>query len=174
MPHGLDTECAVFCYEQEFYPLSNFSSFRLKYAGIDFDTSEHAYQCGKFRRTPAIQMRILESRSAHEAFRIAVEAKGSVDPGWDDRKLEVMGDILLAKFEQHEYVRRKLIETGDRSIIENSWRDSYWGWGETHLGENYLGKLWMEIRSLHMSSMLGKSKGNYPEFPDGSDGKRRS
>jgi predicted NAD-dependent protein-ADP-ribosyltransferase YbiA (DUF1768 family) len=36
--------------------------------------------------------------------------------------------------------------TGDRELIEDSWRDSYWGWGEDHKGRNWLGKLWMEVR----------------------------
>lgn len=163
MPHGLDTKYTVFCYEPEFYPLSRFSSFRLKYAGIDFDTSEHAYQFGKFQKSPSIQSRILGSRSAHEAFRIAHEAKESVDPGWDDRKIDVMEDILIAKFEQHEYVRRKLMETHPRDIVENSWRDSYWGWGEDQSGANKLGKLWMGIRMASALGALRKSRGTYPD-----------
>ena len=34
-------------YERNFYVLSNFSSFRLIWRGLDFDTSEHAYQWSK-------------------------------------------------------------------------------------------------------------------------------
>jgi hypothetical protein len=32
-------------------------------------------------------------------------------------------------------------------LIENSWRDDFWGWGPNRDGKNQLGKLWMEIRS---------------------------
>jgi predicted NAD-dependent protein-ADP-ribosyltransferase YbiA (DUF1768 family) len=57
-----------------------------------------------------------------------------------------MKDILRAKAKQHEYVRRKLLETGDRELIEDSWRDGFWGWGPNKDGQNMLGKLRMEIR----------------------------
>jgi hypothetical protein len=54
--------------------------------------------------------------------------------------------ILCAKVEQHEYVRRKLLATGDRELVEDSWRDDFWGWGPTRQGQNMMGKLWMQIR----------------------------
>ena len=34
---------------------------------------------------------------------------------------------------------------GDREIIEDSWRDPYWGQGANKDGENHLSKLWVEI-----------------------------
>jgi predicted NAD-dependent protein-ADP-ribosyltransferase YbiA (DUF1768 family) len=48
------------------------------------------------------------------------------------------------------YVKKKLIESGDKELIENSWRDTYWGWGENRDGENHLGKIWMEIRKCYL------------------------
>jgi predicted NAD-dependent protein-ADP-ribosyltransferase YbiA (DUF1768 family) len=58
-----------------------------------------------------------------------------------------MRDILTAKADQHEYVRRKLLETGDRQLVENSWRDDFWGVGSNGNGQNQMGKLWMEVRA---------------------------
>jgi predicted NAD-dependent protein-ADP-ribosyltransferase YbiA (DUF1768 family) len=58
-----------------------------------------------------------------------------------------MSNILRLKLAQHEYVRRKLLATGDRDLIEDSWRDDFWGWGPNRDGQNMLGKLWMEIRA---------------------------
>lgn len=134
-------------YEREFYPLSNFSSFRLKWNGYDFDTSEHAYHWAKFygqsdRHCHAIR----NARSAHEAFKYAEAHKTDRRADWDEIKVDVMLQILRAKVEQHEYVRRKLLETGDRELIECSWRDDFWGWGPNRDGQNMLGKLWMQIR----------------------------
>ena len=57
-----------------------------------------------------------------------------------------MKEILLAKAQQHTYVRRKLLSTGTRELIENSWRDNFWGWGPDREGQNMLGVLWMEVR----------------------------
>lgn len=147
MKRTLDTDKAVYFYEQEFYVLSNFSSFQLDWAGYRWQTSEHAYQAQKFPHHHDIIQAISNSRSAHEAFKIAQDHKSYVIPGWDDMKLRIMKNILIAKCVQHEYVSRKLLETGDRLLVENSWRDSFWGEGEDGKGENHLGKLWMEVRA---------------------------
>lgn len=149
--HGLDDEHQVFFYEQDFYVLSNFSAFAVHWKGSRFDTSEAAYHWEKFAtRTPAaaaVQWDILTSNSAHEAFKIAEKHRSERRPDWDFVKVGIMRDILRAKAAQHEYVRRKLLATGDRELIENSWRDDFWGWGADEGGQNMLGKLWMEIRS---------------------------
>ena len=58
-----------------------------------------------------------------------------------------MRGIIRAKAEQHEYVLHKLMETGDRELVEDSWLDDFWGWGTNRDGQNMLGKLWMEVRA---------------------------
>ena len=146
MPHGLDTEKEVFFYEQEFYPLSNFSAFSLIWKNHHFATSEQAYHWEKFPGNEILQREIQHAISAHEAFRIAQSNKELVRKDWESIKVEIMAAILRAKVKRHEYVRRKLLETGEREIIENSWRDDFWGWGPNKNGMNILGKLWMQIR----------------------------
>lgn len=148
MNHKLDTDDQVFFYEQEFYVLSNFSAFRLEYRGIDFDTSEAAYHWAKFAdAAPGVGVEIRSARSAHDAFKVAEAKRHLRRPDWDDVKVVIMRDILRAKADQHEYVRRKLLETGNRQLIEDSWRDSFWGWGLDRQGKNMLGTLWMEVRA---------------------------
>jgi ribA/ribD-fused uncharacterized protein len=154
--HKLDTDSHVFFYEQEFYVLSNFSAFQIKLLEDDgfggencwtFDTSEAAYHWFKFPNAPEVQEMILRAPSAHEALKIAERWKSHRRSDWDDVKVAVMRNILREKASQHDYVRRKLLETGDRVLVEDSWRDPYWGWGPNQDGQNLLGKLWMEIRS---------------------------
>lgn len=145
------TDHNVYFSEQEFYVLSNFSAFRLRWQGHDFDTAEHAYHWNKFRgctpRAELARQQISNAHSAHEAFHIAQQNAAWRHPRWNDLRVDVMRDILRAKVEQHEYVRRKLLETGNRELIENSWRDRFWRWGPDRNGYNMLGKLWMEIRA---------------------------
>lgn len=143
----LDTDKQVFFYEQDFYVLSNFSAFNVNVFGRDFQTAEHAYHWAKFCETnTVIASKIRHARSAHDAFKLAEVESASRRPDWDDVKLGVMKKILRAKVAQHEYVRLKLLDTGSRELIENSWRDSFWGWGENRSGKNYLGEIWMQIR----------------------------
>jgi ribA/ribD-fused uncharacterized protein len=143
-----DTDTQVFFYEQDFYVLSNFSAFTLLWCGHLFHTSEAAYQWSKFVDTDAeVQDMILDAPSAHEAFKIAESQRALRRNDWDALKVDTMRAILRAKVQQHEYVRRKLLATGDRELIEDSWRDDFWGWGPNRDGRNNLGKLWMEIRT---------------------------
>lgn len=148
--HKLDTDTQVFFYEQDFYVLSNFSAFNLKWRGFVFPTSEHAYHWEKFRnlydQNGLIRAAILNAPSAHEAFKISEENKGLRRRDWDEVKVDTMHNILWAKVHQHEYVMRKLLATGSRELIEDSWRDDFWGWGPNRDGKNMLGKVWMEIR----------------------------
>lgn len=164
--HGLDTPERVCFYEQDFYVLSNFSAFSLRWKGWTFPTVEHAYHWEKFvvsmetdSSTPGIpNTQAIESRltaadairctiSAHEAFTLAQGLKQYRRPDWDQVKVGVMQLLLFAKCEQHEYVKRKLLATGDRLLVENSWRDDFWGWGPNRDGQNMLGRLWMATRA---------------------------
>lgn len=156
--HGLDTPERVRFYEHDFYPLSNFSAFRLLWRGLSFDTSEAAYHFTKFDGTANdhVCREIREADSAHEAFKIAERNKHLRRPDWDDVKLNVMRAILRAKVDQHEYVRRKLLATGDRLLVEDSWRDDYWGWGPNRDGQNWLGRLWMELRDQLKAALAAR------------------
>lgn len=144
--HGLDNEKQIFFYEQEFYAFSNFSSFKLMWKGYDWMTSEHAYHSEKFDN-PEIIEALKNTRSAHDAMKLAYANKDKYRKDWENIKLGTMKKILRSKVEQHPYVKKKLLESGDKELIENSWRDSYWGWGPNKDGENHLGKLWMEVRN---------------------------
>ncbi|TIM05746.1 NADAR family protein [Mesorhizobium sp.] len=159
--HGLDTPERVCFYEQDFYVLSNFSSFTLKWKDLRFDTSEAAYHWEKFDGTGqlGIQEWIWKAPSAHEAFKIAERNKHLRRPDWDDVKIDVMRRILFGKADQHEYVKRKLLATGDRELVENSWRDDFWGWGPNRDGKNVLGRLWMEVRAALAASASEASRG---------------
>lgn len=149
--HGLDTDECVCFYEQEFYVLSNFSAFSIYWdvSGFSakFDTSEALYHWHKFPNSARIRDLIRSAPSAHESFKIAEQYKDSVRPDWKEVRVDVMRQILRAKVQQHEYVKRKLLKTGDRLLVENSWRDAFWGSGPDGDGVNQLGKLWMEIRA---------------------------
>jgi len=158
--HKVDTDTHVFFYEQDFYVLSNFSSFEVFWPYVRDDdyitmwhkTSEHLYHFLKFwfhmstKQQKEVALKIYHARSAHDAFNIAQTYKGLRRPDWDSVKFVNMKQILIEKVKCHEYVRRKLLQTGDRILVEDSWRDDVWGWGPNKDGQNMLGKLWMEVR----------------------------
>lgn len=136
----------VLFYEGRWYMFSNFSSFAISWKGWLWLTTEHAYQAAKFN-DQAIATQIRNARSAHDAKAIARQHNADVRKDWDDIRVDVMREILRIKIEQHPYVKRKLLETEAREIIENSPHDAFWGRGVDWKGTNWLGKLWMELRA---------------------------
>lgn len=150
---GLDTSSRVRFYEHDFYVLSNFSAFSIKWQGRKFPTSEHAYHWEKFAPGTKdengfyVRDQIMDAWSAHDAYKMAERRKPLRRPDWDAVKVDTMRGLLRAKADQHEYVRRKLLATGNRELVEDSWRDDFWGWGPDRKGQNMLGRLWMEVRA---------------------------
>jgi len=134
-------------YNREFFCLDNFSSFGIDYNGIYYQTIEHAYQSLKFKDVaPKVEKQIIECHSAYDAQKIAHENIEKQVKNWDDIKLDVMEKLVRAKLEQHPYVKKKLLETKNNLICEDSPKDSFWGIGPNRDGRNELGKLWMKLR----------------------------
>jgi ribA/ribD-fused uncharacterized protein len=109
-------------------------------------TSEHAYQAAKFEDPEIIGM-IQMATSAHEAKQIAKANKEHTRPNWHQVNLGIMREIVRAKLYQHAYIQKKLLETGDMEIIEDSPYDAFWARGPNGDGQNNLGKIWMELRA---------------------------
>lgn len=134
-------------YEREFYCFSNFSSFVVQWKGKTWPTSEHAYQASHFFKTaPALAEKIHKAKSAHEAYKLAGANRDKFPKNWEAIKITIMKDIVRHKLRQNPYVMHKLMQTGKRPIVEDSPKDSFWGWGPKQNGRNELGKIWMKIR----------------------------
>jgi ribA/ribD-fused uncharacterized protein len=132
-------------YEHEYYVFSNFSAFAIQWKGHFCMTTEHAYHTEKFE-DENLQREIRATMSAHDSQKLAQTYKDKYRSNWNEIKASIMKEILHAKVAQHPYVKKKLLESGKRTLIEDSWRDAFWGWGPNKDGQNMLGKLWMEVR----------------------------
>ena len=153
----MESNCIGF-YTREWYCLDNFASFKVEYKGVIYSTSEHAYQAAKFiESAPEVAEEITNSFSAHDAQRIARENKDKICSDWELKKLQIMEEILREKLKQNPYVQKKLLQTGDYTIVEDSPKDSYWGWGNDMDGYNHLGKLWMKLRQELRKEQKGES-----------------
>lgn len=64
---------------------------------------------------------------------------------WEDVNLDIMRELTRKKF-SHPSFAKKLLDTGDIVIEEtNYWHDTFWGVCNG-IGENWLGKILMEVR----------------------------
>ncbi len=134
-------------YERTFYVFSNFSSLQVEWKGKLWPTSEHAYQAARYMGIrDDLAEKIRTMRSAHEAYDFMRNNRDDERPDWFDEKRNIMKDIVRCKLSQHKYVQKKLLETGNELIVEDSPIDPYWGWGPDRKGANNLGTIWMELR----------------------------
>lgn len=134
-------------YPREFYPFDNFSSFKVEWNGYLFSSVEEAYQAASFMGSDEeLVEKIKKSHSADEAQRIAYANRDKRREDWDDVKISIMEELLRLKIEQNPYVKKKLLQTGDYMIVEDSPKDDFWGWGPNRDCQNNLGKLWMKLR----------------------------
>lgn len=122
--------------------LSNFYPAQIEFDGQLYPTVEHAYQAAKSTNEADRQM-ISNCPTPGEAKRLSREI--AVRSDWDSMKVSVMRVLLKQKFQTPE-MRKRLIATHPLQIVEgNDWGDVFWGVCHGR-GENWLGKLLMEIR----------------------------
>lgn len=167
----------------KYHFLSNFYRVNIEYEGHDYPTVEHAYQAAK-TNDPHKRARI--RAAATPGLAKAMGRRVKLIEGWDDKRVDVMRQLLRDKFAYPDLME-KLLETGDAELVEgNDWGDTWWGVyyppkGDP-IGENMLGKLLMQIRS-ELRSLAGEldevieSAGSLPpsdlEWAPGPHGKER-
>lgn len=128
--------------------LSNFYHCRVKFDGVEYPSTEHAYQAAK-TKDPAQRERIRLQTTCGKAKMLG--KKVAMRPDWEAIKVDVMRNLLAQKFLPGSELAAKLLATDDAELIEgNTWGDTTWGCiknasGEW-VGQNLLGKLLMEQR----------------------------
>ncbi|GAA4421412.1 NADAR family protein [Bremerella cremea] len=125
---------------------SNFAAFGFHVDGVWYPTSEHYFQAMKFEDEEYCE-KIRTTKSPMIAARLGRSRKVKIRDDWESVKVDVMRKAVQAKFAEHAKLRDLLLETGDEPIIEAAGRDYFWGAGKDGSGQNWLGKILMEIRA---------------------------
>jgi len=131
---------------------SNFWPVIVKLDGIEYPSVEHAFQAAK-TLDPKYRVGFQNSSvSPGDAKKMGRKLK--IRPDWEEVKVSVMRDLLVQKF-SYSILKRKLMSSFTAELIEgNWWHDTFWGVCQGNcrqgshepFGENWLGKLLMEIR----------------------------
>lgn len=121
--------------------LSNFYSVNVVFDGIEYPSTENAYQAAKtldvYTRSRFVAMTAGQAKKFGRQIRIR--------PDWEIVKVGIMLELLREKFKRGA-IRDRLLATGDAELIEgNTWGDRFWGVCNG-VGENMLGKLLMQVR----------------------------
>lgn len=135
--------------EKPYGAFSNLFKRAVTFEGIEYPTSEHAYQAGKALK-PEVKEWILAAPTPALA---AMAAHGlytwDVVPNWASIKYDRMRGVLRAKFEQHADLAELLLSTGTARLVESATVDNSVNrtWGEVNgKGKNMLGIMLMELR----------------------------
>jgi ribA/ribD-fused uncharacterized protein len=122
--------------------LSNFFPCKITHKELEFQCSEALYMAHKSGNNEDFAK--FAPLNGKESKKLGKTV--NLQPNWENIKMSVMKEVLMAKFTQNQDLKEKLLATGNLTLIEgNWWGDKFWGVcrGE---GENQLGKLLMEVR----------------------------
>lgn len=92
------------------------------------------------------QKKIRETKSPMIAARLGRSRKIKIRDDWEEVKIDVMRAAVRSKFHAHDSLQELLLGTGEETIVEAAGRDYFWGAGKDGSGQNWLGKILMEIR----------------------------
>ncbi len=155
-----------------YYDKDNPVSLRIPpYGELRFPTAEHGYHFFKFKYDEKLADQYLDEtlrNGPRVALDWATKHNSRVDRRWhkridgrtDEYKVEVMKILVRAKFSKNQKLKKLLLSTGNRRIVENSPIDDFWGLGPNGDGTNKLGMILMEIREE-----LREGKTGPPEPP---------
>lgn len=136
-------------FRDEYRFLSNFYQCSFEYKGLTYPNAEAAFQAQKCCKEEDKIKYTLQKNP------VRVKQMGKKEPNlpanWDTVSYDIMNEILHAKFSVPE-LAEKLKATGNAYLEEgNHWHDNRWGKCtcekcSTKEGQNWLGKILMEIR----------------------------
>jgi ribA/ribD-fused uncharacterized protein len=125
--------------------LSNSFSSPIQLKGTEWPTVQHFFQAQKFAGTTR-EEEIRLAPTPEEAKALGRDRRHRVRGGWEAMKESIMADALYAKFTQNISLNALLLSTGEAVLVNNAWKDSYWGTGLPGR-KNRLGVLLMRLRS---------------------------
>lgn len=125
--------------------LSNFYPCKLVYDYIEYPSSEHAFVAHKTKNRE-LRLKISKIQTPGQVKRFG-RSEIQLREDWGLIKINVMRQIVEAKFEQNDDLMKMLMETKGYHLIEgNTWGDRFWGESPLGNGRNELGKILMSIR----------------------------
>lgn len=133
--------------------LSNFYPSTIYIDKKPFPSVEHAYQAHKTLDESAREL-IRKAKTPQEAKKLGRCVQ--LRPDWEDVKIPLMRSFLQQKFD-NPFLASMLVDTGEAQLIHvNTWNDRVWGVCRG-TGENWLGRILMEIRQELISTITNHS-----------------
>ena len=99
--------------------------------GVRYATAEHFMMASKAKlfADEAALAEVLRAKSPAEAKAAGRAVKSYDDAKWERARFDAVVRGNVAKFGQHDDLRKFLLSTGERVLVEASPRDTIWGIG---------------------------------------------
>lgn len=139
----------IYFYKQygELGYLANYSDHGFELDGKYWPTVEHYYQAQKFE-SEELKEKIRNAETPKIASAIGRDRNNKLKDNWEEIKRDIMLVGVLAKFRAHPDILKKLLDTGEEEIVENTDIDYYWGCGTNKTGRNEFGKILVKAREI--------------------------
>ncbi|KAK1689398.1 hypothetical protein BDP55DRAFT_507301, partial [Colletotrichum godetiae] len=127
---------------------------------ITFKTAEHYMMHAKalLFTDPSVALSVLKAGHPRKVKALGRKVHNFNDAVWNENRERIVREGNLLKFRSAPGLRRQLLATGERELVEASPRDRIWGIGfapekaaDVHRdrwGLNLLGKILMEVRGV--------------------------
>lgn len=145
-------------------PFSNFYECPIKVDNIPYHSVEQFYQSKKAEAfdDDATAGRIMAAKTARECYELGCTVKKFEETEWRKQCDVIMKRGLETKFAKDE-MKKHLLDTENRTIVECNGKDMYWSCGyypgnpysndpSTWKGQNKLGRLLMDLRQTLRSA----------------------
>ena len=152
--------------------LSNFYACRIRVWGREFHTVERAYQWKKcvHNNDRNTSEKMAATRTGLQAKHLSknIREKAHLRESWNTQRRSVMYALVAVKF-RDRYLRKRLLSTGERELIE--WvrsKEGFWGalTYDGRTGQNTLGELLMQLREFIRTHQQVKSGSDVTQMRD--------
>ena len=147
--------------------LSQWYPCKFNVNGTDYNCCEQymmAMKAKTFGDEKRLQL-IMETESPYLQKKLGRQVENFDEKKWDDLCQDVVLVGNMAKFTQNPDLKAKILETGDKIIVEASPYDKVWGCGlsqddpkildpKNWTGKNLLGECLMKVRTIIKSANL--------------------
>ncbi|BBO33746.1 GTP cyclohydrolase II [Lacipirellula parvula] len=145
---------AFYSVAEPFGEFSNFAPYGVELDGRWYPTVEHYFQAMKFRDAGHAEA-IRRAANPKLAKQLGHSRRIPLRDDWEAAKVEVMRTAVRKKFATHPALAALLLGTGDAELIEAAPSDYFWGCGQHGGGQNWLGRILMEVRAELRSQAEG-------------------
>jgi len=125
--------------------LSTYSRHAFFLDDKDWPSVAHYFHAMKFE-DPDYQEKIRQAPHPKKAKAMGRSRVKRIRKDWKKVRVTVMTRAVYIKAKTHPEVAEVLMDSGNRDFIENNAYDYFWGCGRDRRGDNWYGKVLMNVR----------------------------